>query len=125
MSAKSILTVIGSDIKGVFTWLASPTGQTIIKDAEAVAEDVYPPAAGIIQIANDWLAEILKTQALATAAGAVTGANSAKSAMSINGVRSQVLAYMKAHGYPTPTAEQLQKANDSLVAYMNALEAKS
>lgn len=124
MADKSILTVLGSEVKAVFKWLASPTGQKVITDVEDVAEAIDPPLTGIITIANGWLAEIFKTQALASAAGQATGANQEKQTMTINGVRSQVLAMFKAHGYPAPSPAQLQKANDALVAYVNALEAK-
>lgn len=124
MSAKSILTVLGADAKVAWAWLASPTGQKVIMDAEQIVEMIDPPATGLINIANGWMAEILKTQLLSTYAGLASGANASKSQMTINSMKPQILAFAKAHGYPVPTPESLQLANDGLVKFLNAIEAK-
>lgn len=122
--SNSLLDTIGNDIKGVWKWLASSDGQAVITTVEDITEAVYPPAAGIIQIINNWLAEILKTQALSTAAGSATGSNAQKRAMTVGAIRSQVLTYAKNHGYPTPTQDQINKVNDLLVSAMNTLQGK-
>jgi hypothetical protein len=124
VASRSLLDTIGSDIKGIFKWLASSTGQEVITTAEDVVEVIYPPATGIIDIINNWLAEILKTQALATAAGAQTGSQKEKRAMAISGIRSQLLVYAKNHSYPTPTQVQMEKVNDYLVSALNELNGR-
>jgi hypothetical protein len=111
------------DIKKVFTWLGSPAGQTTISTGEAVVEAAYPPATGIITIANSWLTEIIKTQAIASAAGAAEGSSTQKAAMVISAEGPQLVAYAQQHGLPIPTADQIQKANDALVAFLNAFNA--
>jgi hypothetical protein len=120
----TVLNFLG-DIKKVFTWLGSPTGQKTIATGEAVVEAVYPPATGLINIANGWLAEIIKTEAIATAAGAATGSGKQKAAMVISAESPQIMAYAQQHGLAIPTADQISKANDALVEFLNAFTVKA
>jgi hypothetical protein len=124
MAAKSLLTALGSDVKKVFSWLGSKNGQTVIQTGEAIVETIYPPATGIINIANKWLAEIVKTEALAAGAGAQSGTGVQKSAIVIQAVTPEILAFAEQNKLPTPTADQIQTASNALVAFLNALDAK-
>jgi hypothetical protein len=116
----SLLDTLGKDFKGIFAWLGSSTGQKIVKTGEGVVEAIYPPATAIINVANNWLTEILKTQALATAAGAQSGSNTQKAAAALNSAAPQMIAFAQQYGLPIPTAEQLQSGNAALVAFLNS-----
>ena len=120
MSATSLLSTIGKDIKGVFAWLGSPTGQNIIKTGEAVVEAIYPPATAIINLANTWLTEAIKTEAIAAAAGASVGSSTQKAAATLAATTPQAIAFAQQYGLPTPTAAQLNAANTAIVAFLNA-----
>lgn len=119
---KSVLAVIGSNIKKVFAWITSPQGQATIATGEAVVEAAYPPATGIIAIANIGLAEAIKIEALAAAAGEQNGSGVAKSADLIATLTPQVLSFAQQHGFPVPTAAKISQAGDALVAFLNALD---
>lgn len=120
MSVKSVLDKIGSDFKAVFTFLGSPTGQKIVSTGEAVVEAIVPGTAGAITLANNWLTEIVKTQALATAAAAESGSSTQKAAATLAAITPQALQFAQVNGLPAPTATQLAAANDALVAFLNA-----
>jgi hypothetical protein len=125
MASKSLLDTIGSDAKIVFKWFVSAQGQKIIHTGEAVAEAIDPGLTGIINIANGWMAEIIKTQTLATYAGMQSGSNDEKAAMTISAITPQIMAFAKQNGFPAPTADKIQKANDFLVGFLNALDGKA
>jgi hypothetical protein len=120
MSFTSVLDTIGKDFKGVFAWLGSPTGQNIIKTGEGVVEAIVPQATALINLGNAWMTEVIKTQALATAAGAQTGSSTQKAAAALNATAPQAIAFAQQYGLPTPTAAQLQAANTAIVAFLNA-----
>lgn len=122
-SFKSILDFIGSDVKKVFEWAGSPAGQTEIKTAEGVVEAVYPPATAAIALGNVFITEAIKTQALATAAGAEAGSSAQKAAVALASATPQALAFAQQYGLPAPTAAQLQAANAAIVAFLNAFPA--
>lgn len=119
----SFLSAIGSDIKKVFTWLGSPKGQAVITAGEGLVEDVFPQATGVINLANSWLTEIIKEEALAAGAASQTGSGAVKAASVIATVTPSVLAFATANKLPTPTAAQLQVASNGLVAFLNAFSA--
>jgi hypothetical protein len=123
MSVKSVLDKIGSGFKDVFEFLASSKGQAIVGAGEAVVESVLPGTAGFINLANNWLTEIVKSETLAAAAAAQTGTGSQKAALVLSAVTPQALDFAKANGLPAPTAAQLQAANTALVAFANAFTA--
>jgi hypothetical protein len=116
----SFLSTLGADVKKVFDWLGSSKGQAVIAAGEGVVESVYPPATGIINLANTWLSEIIKSEGLAAGAAAQTGTGVQKAAIAINAVTPQAIAFAAAHGLPAPDAEAISKANDALVAFLNA-----
>lgn len=125
MAVSTVLSTIGKDIKKVFSWLGSPTGQAIITAGEGVAESIFPMATGIINIANTWLAKIIQVEALAAGAAQQDGSGIQKASIVIGDVTPVVLAFAQQHGLPIPTADKIANANTALVAFLNALEAKS
>ena len=122
-NVKTFLSAVGADAKKLFGWLGSSQGQTLISTGEAVVEAVDPALTGIVSIANTYLTEILKTENIATNAGAQSGTGVQKSAAVVSAVTPQVLAYAKAAGLPTLTAEQIQNAATAAVAFLNAFPA--
>jgi hypothetical protein len=120
MSLKSVLDKIGTDVKDVFNFLGSPKGQALVSAGEGLVETVLPGTAGAINLGNAWLQEIIKTQAIATAASAGTGSSTQKAAMTITAITPQALAFAQANGLPAPTATVIANANNALVAFLNA-----
>lgn len=120
MSFTSVLSSIGKDAKAVFTWLGSSKGQALITTGEGVAEAIVPQLTGIINIANTYLTEAIKTESIAAAAGVQTGSGTQKSAAVLSAVTPVVLAYAQQAGLSAPTSAQLSAANDAIVAFLNA-----
>jgi hypothetical protein len=120
MSIKSVLDKIGEDAKEVFGFLSSAKGQAALAAGEGIVEAIVPGTAGAITLANTWLMEIIKTQTLATSAGAEAGSSTQKAALAIQAVAPQALQFAQVNGLPAPTAAKLQAANDALVAFLNA-----
>ena len=118
----SWLSTLGKDVGKVFGWLGSPKAQAVITTVEGVAVAVDPVLSGIVSITNTWLKEIFTAQALAEAAAASTGSGAQKSAMVLNTMTPQILAFAAAQKLPIPDAAGIQKANDALVAFLNALD---
>jgi hypothetical protein len=116
----SLLDTLGKDFKGLFAWLGSTTGQNVIKTGEGLVEALVPASAGIINVGQAWLTEIIKTQALSTAAGAQTGSNTQKAAMALSAAAPQAIAFTQQYGLPAQTAAQLDEANTALVAFLNS-----
>lgn len=114
------LKTIGKDILAVFKWIGSPQGQTVIQTGEGVAVALGAPAA-IINIANYWISKALAVESLSVAAGQQTGSGTTKAAAVLSDVTPYVLQIAKDNGLPEPTADDLAKANDALVAFLNAL----
>lgn len=125
MAVTSVLSIIGKDIKKVFSWLGSPKGQAIIGAGEAVVETIFPLATGIINIANVWLAKIIQVEALAAGAASQDGTGVLKATIVMGELTPVILAFAQTHGLPVPTADKIAAANTALVAFLNALEAKS
>jgi hypothetical protein len=121
----SWLSTLGNDVKKVFGWLGSPRGQAVLSTGEGFVEAVDPALDGVVNLTNTWLQEIFKAQALATAAAANATGGVQKSAMVLNTVAPQVIAFATAQGLPIPTGVELQNANNALVAFLNALGAGS
>jgi len=120
----SILSAIGKDVKGLLSWLGSPKGQAVVNAGEELVEDAFPAATGAINLANTWLVEIFKAEALGEAAGTATGTDTQKAAAVIASVTPSVLTFAKTQGLGTPTAANLQSANDALVTFLEALGAE-
>lgn len=123
-SFTSVLKTIGRDVKEVFAWLGSSQGQTAIASGEAVVEAVYPPAAGLIALANAGLTEVIKLETLGAAAAVSEGGGPQKLTAVTAAVTPEFLTYAQQHGLPTPTADKIQAAINGLVAFANALEGK-
>jgi hypothetical protein len=121
----SWLSTLGNDVKKVFKWLGSSKGQAILSTGEGVVEAIDPALDGVVNLTNTWLQEIFKAQALATAAAANATGGAQKSAIVLNTVTPQVIAFATAQGLPVPTGVELQNANNALVAFLNALGAGS
>lgn len=122
-SFKSVLEAIGSDVKKVFAWVGSPAGQATLAAGEATAEAIYPPATGLINLANTYITEAIKTEALAAGAAAQNGTGAQKLAAVTASVTPAVLQYAQQAGLPTPTAAQIQTAANGIVAFLNAFSA--
>lgn len=118
----SVLTALEGDVKKVFSWLGSSKGQAVIAAGEAVIEDAFPAATGAINLANTWVTEIFKADALAEGAAATGGtADTTKAAAVISVLTPQVLAWAAANKLPVPKASNIQAANDALVTFLEAL----
>jgi len=121
MGFKSVLSTFGGDIKKVFEWVGSAKGQAVVASGEAVVEVIDPGLTGIINLANTYITEALKTEALAAGAAAQNGTGTQKLAAVTAAVTPSVLAYAKAAGLAVPTATEIQNAADGIVAFLNAL----
>lgn len=120
---KTFLDAAGADIVKVFNFLGSPKAQAVISTGEAVAVAIDPALSGFFTLANSWLSEILKTQALATAANAGSGNSAQKAAIALASITPQVLAFAQSNGLPIPTSTKIEEANTALVTFFNALGA--
>ena len=123
-SFKSVLATIGADAKLVFAWIGSAQGQKVISVGEAAVETIAPQLTGFINLANQGLAEVVKVEALAAAAGSQTGTGAQKSVAVASAITPAILAYAQQNGLPVPTADKIQNATNGLVAFFNALEGK-
>ena len=121
MSFKSVLSVIGADAKKVFTWIGSSQGQSVIGTGEAVVEAVDPGLTGLITLANKYIQEAVKVEALSAAAGAQTGTGVQKAAAVTSALTPTVLLYAQQSGLAVPTATEIQNASNAIVAFLNAL----
>lgn len=120
MSIKSVLGKIVTDVKDVFGFLGSAKGQAVIAAGEGLVEAIVPGTAGVFTLANTWLAEVIKSETLATTAGQGDGSGTQKAAMVLAAVTPQALQFAQANGLPAPTAAQLAAANTALVGFLNA-----
>ncbi len=118
----SFLSTAARDIKAVFCWLGSSKGQQVLATGEAVAEAVGAPQA-VVNIADYWIKKAITVESLAVAAGQEQGSGTTKAAAVLADVTPQVIAIAKANGLPVPTVDNISKANDALVAFLNALGA--
>src|SRR3984885_11496269 len=120
----SFLSTIGKDFKAVFSWLGSAKGQAGVAGTENLAGVGAPVQAGITLL-NNWMAEIVKAQALGEAAAATaTGeGNTTKAAAVLNAMVPQVAAFAQTQGMSATSAANLNLINTSLVTALNALGA--
>ncbi len=123
MSFKSILDKIGEDVKDVFTFLGTSKGQALVTAGENIVETIVPGTAGAITLFNNWLTEIIKTQALATAAAAQTGSDTQKAALVLTAIGPQAVQFATVNGLPAPTAAQINTINTLLVQALNVIGA--
>lgn len=119
---------VGTAFKDVFQWLGSPKGQAIVQTAEGVAV-AAGTAAGVggivtagVNLVNNWLAEVIKTETLAAAAGTQDGTGTQKAAGVISTMLPQLLTFLEANGYSTANVNaQATSINNAAVALLNAL----
>lgn len=112
----SFLSTFGNDFKAVFAWIGSTKGQAVITTGEKLAEQIDPGATPVINLANSWMTQILTTQALAAAAEAQPGTGAQKAAAVIAAISPQVVSL-----FPAMNSAQITAANNSLVAFLDAL----
>jgi hypothetical protein len=112
----SFLSKFGHDAKAVFGWLGSPRGQAVIGTAGVVAEAFGAPVV-LVNMAETWIQRVVTTEALAQAAGEQAGSGTQKAAAVINQMTPVVASY-----FPGATQEQMKKANDAIVAFLNAFD---
>jgi hypothetical protein len=113
----SFLSAIGKDIKAVFGWLGSSKGEKVIETAGGIAVAFGAPAM-LVNLAENWIHKVIATEALAVAAGQQDGSGTQKAAAVLNAMEPVVAAY-----FPSATQDQMKKANDAIVAFLNAFEA--
>lgn len=131
LNFKSILSHIGKDLKIAWNFITSPAGQKAIAAAETVAEvattAVNPEAGnvltGAISLSNNIMAEVIKTEAIAAAAGQQSGSGAQKLAAVVAAITPQALDYAKAHGLPAPTSDQISLMVEASVGFLNAIPA--
>lgn len=121
MSFWSGLKVFGKDIVKVFAWAGSDKGQAILATGEGVLETLIPGTTPIINLANSWLKKAYVVEGLAEAAGKSAGNGAEKSVMAIQTITPQVLQYAQEEGLQPRTAQQIQAANDAIVAFIKAM----
>lgn len=129
MATTSFLSKIGTAFKDVFAFLGSPKGQAVVAATEGVAETVATavgagvPVQGALALINSWGSEIIKTEALAAAAGQQTGSGLQKAAAVLTAITPQATAFAASQGAPAPTLAALTTINTSLVTAFNTLTA--
>lgn len=111
----SWLSAFGKDIKKVFSFIASPKVQTVIKAGEGVVEDLIPSATAIINLANSWMTKVITTESIAAAAGSQTGSGTQKAAAVLAAMQPEIAQY-----FPAATTVEIQNANTAIVAFLNA-----
>ena len=123
MSFWSGLKVFGKDIVKVFAWAGSPNGKQVIGTGEGILEAVLPVTIPIVSLFNSWFQKAYVVEGLAVAAGKSTGSGLDKASLAIQTVTPQVLTYAQQEGLKPRTAQQIQAANDAVVAFINAMTA--
>jgi hypothetical protein len=111
----SFLSSVGHGFKAVFDWLASPKGQAVLVTGGAVISTIDPALAGIVGLAESWIQKVITTETIAAAAGAQQGSGTQKAAAVISAMQPEIAKY-----FPTATATQIEQANASIVAFLNA-----
>lgn len=133
MTFKNFLDAIGNDAKAVFSWLGSAKGQATVATVEGTATAVTAainPAAGaalsgVEALVNAGLAEVIKTEQLAAAAGAQTGTGAQKAAAVTTAVTPQIQSLLVSLGVASPTSAEIQAVGTALstglVGVLNSL----
>ncbi len=111
----SFLSAIVKVPKAIFDFLISPKGQAVVQTGGAVAIALGAPAI-VVQTAESWITKILTIEQVAAGAGAQTGSGTQKAAAVLAQMTPELLK-----NFPDLPAENIQKANNALVAFLNAL----
>jgi hypothetical protein len=130
MSFKGVLDTIGNDAKKVFAFLGSSAGQKDISAVEGAADTVVAvadpalaaPLMSIQSLINNWIAEIFKVQALASAAESSSGSGTQQAASVLSVTTPQVVSFLQSQGLSTANAsKEADTINSALVTAFNAL----
>jgi len=117
----SFLSTLGKDFKAVFSFLGSPTGKAVIGAAEGAVEVAVPATTAAFNLINNWMAEALKVESIAAAAGQQDGTGAQKAAMAISTMTPQILQFAASQGYPVPNSTQITAINTAVVNLLNLI----
>lgn len=119
----SVLSTIGKDIKKIFTWIGSASGQKTIATAGEIVVAIDPALSGVVDLAENYIKQAFTIESVAVAASAQTGSGAQKLAAVIAAVTPSALQYAQQAGAPAPTAAQIEAQANAIVAFLNALPA--
>jgi hypothetical protein len=128
----SFLATLAKDAKAVFAFLGSSKGQAVVTGVETtvagVAAAVNPAAAAAITggfaLLNNWMAEALKMETLAAAAGSQTGSGTTKAAAVLSTMVPELTTYLNNAGYTSANVTaKATTINNLIVSLLNTLEA--
>lgn len=111
----NFLKAIAKPFTSIFHFLASPKGKAIIATGEAVVEAIDPALTPVINLANSWMDKVLATEQLAVTAATQPGSGPDKAALVMTAMAPEIAKY-----FPAATAAEIQKANDAIVAFLQA-----
>lgn len=115
MSFKSVLSSIGHELQRIFQ-----VAEKVAVASEPVVAIFFPAEAGLF---NFVVNAVGTTEAAAVAAGQQTGTGSQKLALVVASVEDSFKNYAAQKGYVNPTADEIQKAVNAAVTFLNALNA--
>ena len=121
MSFLSGLKVFGTDIEKVFGWFGSAKGQAVVKAGEAAVETIAPQAAPIVDLFDSWAQRAYNIESIAAAAGQQTGTGAQKAVLVNQAIAPTVLQYAQAAGLSARTADQISRANNAVIDFINAM----
>jgi hypothetical protein len=130
MSFKGILDTIGNDAKKVFAFLGSSAGQKDVSTVEGAVDTAVAvvdpalaaPLMSVQTLINNWIAEIFKVQALASAAGSSSGSGTQQAASVLSVTTPQVVTFLQSQGLSTVNAaKEADAINTALVDIFNTL----
>jgi hypothetical protein len=82
---------------------------------------MLPITIPIVSLFNSWFQKAYIVEGLAVTAGKASGTGVDKAALAIETITPQVLQYAQAEGLSPRTAQQVQAANDAIVAFIKAM----
>jgi hypothetical protein len=115
MAFASILSDIGKSLKKVFT-----VGTQVAQAAEPFVDIVYP---GIGPLFNSVVAEAVKAEGLAIAAGQQNGTGPQKLASVVSSVTSEFNTFAQANNLAPMTTPQIEAAVSAIVTFLNSIPA--
>ena len=130
-TSMSWLSTLGSKVESVFAWLGSSKGQAVVTGVETTTEGVVTainPAAGAaltggISLINNWIAEAVKMEALAAAAGVQTGSGTQKAAAVLSTMVPELTSYLSNAGYTSANiTAKATTINNLVVQLLNTLD---
>jgi hypothetical protein len=118
-SFKTILSDIGHALAKVFGAGVTAVA-TVAQEAEPLVDLAFP---GIAALYNSTVAEVLKAEALASAAGQQTGSGPQKLAIAVAAITPTFNAYAAANGLGVPAVSTIENYVNATVASLNAIPA--